>query len=157
MSAALIRLAGRQDAARVSLALRSLSQDTNDTHRASDALIAAAGFGAHPAFLALLAEAGGAVVGLALCSPFMSTTRGKVGVYVSDLWVDQGQRGQGLGQRLLAAARDTARERWGATFLRLAVYADNPRAVAFYTRLGFIATEGEHWIALDGAALEALA
>jgi len=157
LSRAVIRLAGPQDAGLVSLALRALSHDTNDTHRASDALIAAAGFGAHPAYLALLAEAGGTVVGLALFSPFLSTTRGKVGAYVSDLWVDASQRGQGLGPRLLAAARDTARDRWGGAFLRLAVYHDNPRAMEFYARLGFIATEGEHWIALDGAALETLA
>ena len=157
MSATLIRLAGPQDAGAVSAALRALSRDMGDGHRASDALIAAAGFGAHPAFLALLAEAGGTVVGLALFSPFLSTTRGKVGAYVSDLWVDASQRGQGLGPRLLAAARDTARDRWGGAFLRLAVYHDNPRAMAFYARLGFIATEGEHWIALDGAALETLA
>ncbi len=157
MSAPLIRLAGPLDAGTVSLALRALSHDTGDTHRASDALIASAGFGAHPAYLALLAEAGGTVVGLALFSPFLSTTRGKVGVYVSDLWVDASQRGQGLGPRLLAQVRDAARGQWGATFLRLAVYHDNPRAMAFYARLGFVATEGEHWIALDGAALEALA
>lgn len=157
MSATLIRLAGPQDCARVSDALRALSHDTNDTHRASDALIAAAGFGAHPAYLALLAEAGAETVGLALFSPFLSTTRGKVGAYVSDLWVAASQRGQGLGPRLLAGVRDAARSRWGAAFLRLAVYHDNPRAVAFYARLGFVATAGEHWIALDGAPLEALA
>ena len=46
-------------------------------------------------------------------------------------------RGQGLGRRLLAAAIEMAPESWDVRFLKLAVYDDNPRARAFYDRLGF--------------------
>jgi len=65
-------------------------------------------------------------------------------------------RGLQLGPRLLAAVRDEAAARWGAGFIRLAVYADNPRAVAFYERMGFAARTGEVGMILEGAALGAI-
>lgn len=157
---AALRLAGAGDGPRVSAALRALSDAMGDTHRASDALIAATGFGAHPAFQAVLAEtgaeAGAEVVGIAVFSPFLSTTRGKIGAFVTDLWVSDAMRGQGLGPRLLAAVRNVAAAQWGAGFLRLMVYDDNPRAVGFYERIGFRGNPHETWMTLEGQALEAL-
>lgn len=151
-----IRLAGASDAARLNAALRALSDDLDDTHRATDADIAGAGFGHDPAFRALLAFREDTVVGVALFSPLYSTTQGRAGAYVSDLWVAQSARGSRLGPRLLAAVRDEAKARWGAGFIRLAVYADNPRAVAFYERMGFAARTGEVGMILEGAALGAI-
>lgn len=151
-----IRLAGAADAARLNAALRALSDDLGDSHGATDADIAAAGFGPDPAFRALLALQGDRVVGAAVFSPIYSTTRGQAGAYVSDLWVANSARGSRLGPRLLAAVRDTAAARWGAGFIRLAVYSDNPRAVAFYERMGFAARAGEVGMILEGAALAAI-
>lgn len=146
-----IRLAEAADAGRLNAALRALSADLGDTHRATDADIAAAGFGSEPAFRAILALRAEQVVGVAVFSPLYSTTRGCAGAYVSDLWVARAARGDGLGPRLLAAVRDA-----GAGFIRLAVYGDNPRAVAFYERMGFAARRGEVGMILDGAALKAI-
>ncbi|OYX45516.1 MAG: hypothetical protein B7Z02_00730 [Rhodobacterales bacterium 32-67-9] len=151
-----IRLAEAADAARLNAALRALSDDLGDEHRATDADIAAAGFGAEPAFRALLALRGDATVGVAVFSPIYSTTRATAGAYVSDLWVAQSARGARLGPRLLASVRDAAQARWGGGFIRLSVYADNPRAVAFYERMGFSARTGEVGMILDGAALRAI-
>lgn len=149
----MIRLAEAADAARLNAALRALSDDLGDTHGASDADIAAAGFGPDPAFRAVLALRGEDVVGVAVFSPIYSTTRSSAGVFVSDLWVAASARGARLGPRLLAAVRDAASARAGCGFIRLAVYAENPRAVAFYKRMGFQARAGEVGMILDGAAL----
>lgn len=151
-----IRLAGAADAARLNAALRALSDDLGDEHRATNENIAAAGFGAEPAFRALLALQGDATVGVAVFSPIYSTTRAMAGAYVSDLWVVPSARGAQLGPRLLAAVRDAAAARWGGGFIRLAVYADNPRAVAFYERMGFSTRTGEVGMILDGAALKTI-
>ncbi|WP_347309735.1 GNAT family N-acetyltransferase [Defluviimonas sp. SAOS-178_SWC] len=152
----MIRLALPGDAARLNAALRALSDDLGDTHRATEADIAAAGFGPDPAFRAVLALRRDDVVGVAVFSPIYSTTRARAGAYVSDLWVADLARGARLGPRLLAAVRDEAAVRWAVEFIRLAVYTDNPRAVAFYERMGFAARTGEVGMILEGAALEAL-
>jgi len=151
-----IRPVERTDVARLNNALRALSATMGDSHRATDADPARAGFGANAAFHALLAEWGGETLGVAVYSPLYSTTRGLAGAYVSDLWVSAGARGKGPGSRLLCAVRDRARGQWGAGFLRLAVYADNPAAQAFYTRLGFGVMRGDIWMTLEGEALDAI-
>lgn len=149
-----IRPAEAGDVELLDAALRALSGDLGDTHRATAADLREAGFGPRPAFRALLALQGGGAVGVAVFSPLYSTTRGVPGAYVSDLWVAASARGAGLGQRLLAAVRDEAALQWGAGFIRLAVYADNPRAVAFYERIGFRTRTGEIGMLLEGEALE---
>lgn len=154
MDGVVIRPAGAADVALLDTALRALSDDLGDTHRATVEDLRAAGFGAQPAFRALLALQGERAVGVALFSPLYSTTRGVPGAYVSDLWVAASARGAGLGQRLLAAVRDQARTLWGAGFIRLAVYQDNARALAFYHALGFAAHPGETSLVVAGADLD---
>lgn len=149
-----IRAAGPGDVALLDAALRALSADLGDTHRATPEGLRAAGFGAQPAFRALLALAGDSALGAAVFSPLYSTTRGFPGAYVSDLWVAASARGAGLGPKLLAAVRDEARALWGAGFIRLAVYEENPRAIAFYERMGFAARTGETGMILEGPALD---
>ena len=156
MGAVRIFQVGRQDVARLDAALRSLSADMGDTHRASVDDLLRAGFGPLPAFHALLAEAGPEVLAAAVYSPVMSTTWGKPGAYVSDLWVARGARGTGLGAAMLAAVRDAARTAWGAGFLRLAVYDDNTPALAFYRARGFEARPRETFMTLEGESLDNL-
>lgn len=148
-----IRRAEAADAALLDRALRQLSGDLGDPHRAGLADLRRAGFGASPVFLAMLAEKDGVLGGAVLASPLFSTTRGGAGLYVSDLWVAAEGRGQRLGARLLAAARDEGARLWQARFLRLPVYRDNARAMAFYQRLGFRVLEEERMVVLEGAAL----
>ncbi|MGG7644329.1 GNAT family N-acetyltransferase [Rhodovulum sp. YNF3179] len=151
-----IRQATPADAGRLNAALAALSADLDDPHAADADLLARAISGAAPAAHALLAEGTTGLLGAALYSPLVSTARGQAGVYVSDLWIADAARGQGLGRRLLAAvARDAAR-RWRAGFIKLAVYEDNPRARAFYDRLGFTPAAREQYMSMQGAAFEAL-
>ena len=140
----------------VALALRSLARDMGDPYRMDAALLARLLGDSAGTTGAVLA--GDAVpVGVALYSLFASTTRGQIGAFVTDLWVDESQRGTGLGRALLASVRDAVAARWGATFLRLNYYADNPGAAAFYARLGFTPQPKEIWVTLEGTQLEALA
>ncbi|MGO4907427.1 GNAT family N-acetyltransferase [Pseudorhodobacter sp. W20_MBD10_FR17] len=132
-------------------ALTQLSRDLGDTHMASVSALEAAGFGASPAWRALLARRGDVPVGALLASPLFSTTRGGLGLFVSDLWVDAGMRGQGLGQQLLGYA---LRE-WAPVFVKLSVYETNLDGHVFYTRTGFTAQDDTNMI-LHGAALERL-
>jgi ribosomal protein S18 acetylase RimI-like enzyme len=153
-----IRPAEPGDAEALDAALAALSADLGDVHRSDAAALRAHGFGPGASFRALVAEGGGAAgfAGAVLMSPIFSTVKGGPGVYVSDLWVAPGLRGSGLGRRLLAAAAEAARAEWGARHLKLTVYDDNPRARAFYERLGFVADPRALTLAIEGAALDAL-
>lgn len=152
-----IRQAEPQDAAGLNRALGRLSADMGDAHLATDADIARVCFGPAPVLHAPLAEnAGGTIIGVVACSPFFSTVYGAVGIYVSDLWVDEDMRGKRLGQRLLAAVRAAGIDKWDARFLRLGVYHDNPSALAFYERIGFVHASETQFLTLAGHAFETL-
>lgn len=96
----------------------------------------------------MLATAREETCGAVAFAPCFSTYRGGPGLFVSDLWVSEGMRGQNLGPRLLAAAGRYARQQWGAGFLKLSVYHDNPRAQTFYLRLGFETLDEESNLSL---------
>jgi len=151
-----IMRAGREDADRLHFALTRLSADMGDTHAASLDNLLRHGFSKEPAFFGLLALQDEKTVGALIASPVFSTTRGGAGLYVSDLWVAAETRGAGLGKRLLAAALDHAPETWTVTFLKLAVYHDNPDARRFYERLGFEPRQDETVFDLKGTALDTL-
>lgn len=148
-----IRRAGRGDADRLHGALKNLSEDLGDTHAAGVDDLVRHGFSQTPAFFALIATRKADTVGALMASPVFSTARGGAGLYVSDLWVAEDTRGAGLGPRLLAAALDHAPASWTVTFLKLAVYHDNPAAGRFYERLGFEPRGGETVFDLSGPAL----
>ena len=136
-----------EDAAALNSALAQLSADMGDEHKATDADIARFCFGPAPVLHAIVASSSdGRLVGIA----------GSVGIYVSDLWVDEHIRGQRLGQRLLAAVHKAGLDAWNASFIRLGVYHDNPRARAFYERVGFVHSEDTEFITLAGNALQSL-
>jgi len=152
-----IRLAVPGDEAVLNRALGQLSSGMGDEHRASEADIARFCFGSTPVFHALLAETtDGNVVGVAAYSPFFSTVYGSVGIYVSDLWVAEQARGKRLGERLLAAVRVAGIDAWDASFIRLNVYHDNPKALAFYQRIGFVHYAETQFMTLAGKEFSSL-
>lgn len=148
-------------------ALRQLSLEMGDEHRAGLSVLEASLFGNARCCAALLATAtqepesvgisGELPLGAAYFSPMFSTVTGGPGVYVSDLWVAPRMRGSGLGKRLLGAAIRAGRSKWNACFLRLATHDHNPRALAFYQHLGFGGRQGETQLFLSGSDLEKLA
>jgi GNAT superfamily N-acetyltransferase len=61
---------------------------------------------------------------------------GEAPVEIGRFYVDRPWQGRGLAQRLMAAARDAARDLGGIT-VWLAVWEHHPRAIAFYQKQGF--------------------
>ncbi|MCH8092599.1 MAG: GNAT family N-acetyltransferase [Proteobacteria bacterium] len=114
------------------------------------------GFGADPAFEALIAECDGAAVGLCLFFESFSTWDGRRGVYVQDIYVAEAARGLGLGRRLLSEAAAISRTR-GGSYLRLSVAAENDQAQAFYRRIGLSWSRDERIYQLRGDDFAALA
>lgn len=143
-----IRLAGPEDAETIAQMLASLASDLGDGARFASTpdSIRRDGFSADPLFSVMIA--GG--VGLSLFFPHYSTTRGRPGVYVQDLWVAPAARGQDLGRRLLAATAAHAAQNWGAAYMALTTHGHNAAARGFYRRLGFVAADGDVPMYLTG-------
>lgn len=153
-----IRTAVAEDVEAIHAALVALARATGGeadlTSTAED--IRAHGFGADPAFEALIAEIDGGFAGLAITFPIFSTWRGERGVYVQDLYVEAALRGRGVGEALLREVARRARAR-GAGYLSLSVDAGNAAAQAFYARLGIPYAAKERLHLAKGAAFAALA
>jgi GNAT superfamily N-acetyltransferase len=102
--------------------------------------------GPRPDIEGIIAERGNEAVGMVLFFPWLSTWRGRLNLYIQDLYVAPAERGGGLGRRLLASAAREGRAR-GCKGLLLAVEVGNADAGKFYTRLGFQRIEDErHWL-----------
>ncbi len=114
------------------------------------------GFGADPAFEALIAEQDGAAVGLCLFFESFSSWDGRRGVYVQDIYISEAARGLGLGRRLLAEAAAISRAR-GGSYLRLSVEAENDQAQVFYKRAGLAWSKNERIYQVRGDDFVALA
>tara|TARA_R110002096_G_scaffold319292_3_gene513526 strand:+ start:1347 stop:1829 length:483 start_codon:yes stop_codon:yes gene_type:complete len=137
-------------------ALRQLGADLGDDYRVDEAALEAALCGPAPACFAPLASRAGKPVGAVLAAPVFSTSRGGAGLFISDLWVAQGLRGQGLARQLLARTLHEGAGRNAGHFLKLSVYRDNPGALAANGRLGFSVSADELNMVLTGAPLKTL-
>jgi GNAT superfamily N-acetyltransferase len=87
----------------------------------------------------LVAERGGAVVGIVTGQLVVSTAEGAPSALVEDMVVDGRFRGRGAGAALLRAIEAWARGR-GATRLQLLADRENAPALAFYARMGWAGT-----------------
>jgi RimJ/RimL family protein N-acetyltransferase len=83
----------------------------------------------------VVAEAGSEIVGNALVMTDRDVSSRHVGVL--SVTVADGWRDVGLGTALVAATQEWVRDR-GLTRLALSVFPDNTRAIAVYTRAGFV-------------------
>lgn len=90
------------------------------------------GFGAHPAFLAHVAELDNHIVGAAIYYQAYSTWKGKY-IYLDDIIVTASCRGKGIGRKLFDAVGTTARAS-GANLLRWHVLEWNEPAINFYKK-----------------------
>lgn len=87
----------------------------------------------------LVAERADGVVGMCTGQLVVSTAEGGPALLVEDVVVDPDHRGRGVGRALLAALADWARGR-GVRRLQLLADGNNGPALAFYERLGWLAT-----------------
>ena len=102
---------------------------------ATEAQLKEHGFGAKPAFEALIAELDGEPAGLALFHPRFSTWLGTPTLFLEDIVVREAARGHGVGRLLMARLAAIALERgWGRIDFHVLDW--NP-ARGFYQKLGF--------------------
>lgn len=92
------------------------------------------GFGADPAFRALVAEVAGEVVGYALYFSGYDTDRASRGVYLADLYVAPDHRREGVGRALIKGTARACREA-GGSWMFWSVLKRNKGARKFYRRL----------------------
>lgn len=92
------------------------------------------GFGPNPLYGLLVAEAEGKIVGMSLYYFRYSTWKGKR-LYLEDLIVTETWRGKGLGEALLKATIEKAREE-NCTGLMWQVLDWNQPAITFYQKFG---------------------
>lgn len=153
-----IRRAAEDDVRTLSALLAEMSEELGVTaaSRCGARALRTHGFGDRPLFRAMLAERGDRALGLTLHFPEFSTFRGQPGVYVQDLFIRPEARATGLARAILAAAARDAAEAWGAAYMRLCAHETNPRALAFYAKLGFGTDKGERPLWIDREAFRAL-
>ena len=157
MSAVVIRQATAADAKALAALIGELLalHDTSAPERLDRALVRD-GFGPAPRFEALIAEADGVALGMALFYPGYRPSLMAPGLVLEDLHVRAEARGKGIGRRLLARLATIAGAR-GCAYVEWTVAADNDGARAFYHRLGAGERKGKTAYCLDATALAVLA
>ncbi len=126
-----------------------------DAVKATVAGLADTLFGPTPTAEAIVAEADGVVVGMALFFTNYSTWSGKNGLYLEDLYVTPAARGSGLGKALLRRLAALAVER-GYARVEWSVLDWNDPAIGFYRSIGAVPKDEWTVYRLDGEALAAL-
>ena len=90
-----------------------------------------------PRVRVLVAEINGKVVGYAMFDDSYDTANAARGLYLNDIIVEESVRGDGVARRLMAAVMREAK-RQGDVFVWWVAKPTNPRALAFYKKLGAI-------------------
>lgn len=98
-------------------------------------------------FILLVADNDELVGYLALCFGYTIEFGGR-DAFVDELYVAEGERGRGLGSRLLQAAKEQA-TKLGVNALHLEVARANAAAKTFYSKLGFKGRETFHLMTCD--------
>jgi GNAT superfamily N-acetyltransferase len=153
-----IRPAEPSDAAALLRLIKELAayEREPDAVEATEASLAEVLFCPAPLVHALVAEAGGRVVGMAIWFLSFSTWTGRHSLFLEDLFVEPGQRGTGLGRELMRALATTAVEH-GCARMDWSVLDWNEPSIGFYRSLG--ARPMDEWTGwrIDGDGLAKLA
>ncbi|MBA3040340.1 MAG: GNAT family N-acetyltransferase [Alphaproteobacteria bacterium] len=94
-------------------------------------------FGPLPWITALVADGGEGLIGYAILVPLYRAEEGKRGMDLHHLYVRDGQRGNGIGQHLVARARELARQS-GCDYLSVSAATGNFAAHRFYEHMDFV-------------------
>ncbi|WP_158090157.1 GNAT family N-acetyltransferase [Kiloniella majae] len=106
------------------------------------------GFGTKPLFSALIAEKNSDVLGYAIFSYGFWADSFQGMIFMTDLFVRQDWRSQGVGQAMIEELRRIGRYN-DCELLMWTVWKGNPPARKFYDKLGAISLQGETLMALD--------
>ncbi|TKC83899.1 GNAT family N-acetyltransferase [Trinickia terrae] len=155
---AVIRPATPADVGSIFALMLELAEFEKLTHLfvATEAGVRDALFGERPAAEALVAEAGGKIVGYALFFHNFSTFLGRRGLYLEDLYVQPSQRGSGLGRAMLQRLAAMAIERQCGRF-EWTVLDWNQNAIDFYEKMGATVLPDWRIVRMTGDALAQLA
>ncbi|MDR6756014.1 GNAT superfamily N-acetyltransferase [Mycoplana sp. BE70] len=93
-------------------------------------------FGPSPWVSALVAEAGGRLIGYAILVPLYRAAEGRRGMELHQIFVRKDHRGTGIGRHLVARAREQARLA-GCSFLSVSAATGNFQAHRFYEEMNF--------------------
>ena len=131
-----IRWAKKKDLSQILDLIKALAifEREPDAVEIDEAYLEEKGFGEHPSFQCIVAEAGGKIEGMALVYKRFSTWKGEV-LHLEDLIVNQSMRGQGLGEALLNEVVKYGGE-LGVKRISWEVLDWNTPAIEFYEKKG---------------------
>ena len=150
----LVRDAVPDDVGQVVDLVRQLAryERSEDAVQATEEDLRRALFCTSPQVFALVAEAEGKVIGIAVYFVSFATWTGRHGLYLEDLFVVPEHRSRGVGRALLGSLAARALDR-GCARVEWAVLDWNQPAIDFYRSLGAIANDDWTTFRLSGAAL----
>jgi GNAT superfamily N-acetyltransferase len=153
----LVRDAAPEDVGQLVDLVRQLAryERSEDAVKATEEDLRRALFCPAPQVFALVAEADGKVVGIAVYFMSFSTWTGRQGLYLEDLFVVPEHRSRGVGRALLGTLAARALDR-GCARLEWAVLDWNQSAIDFYRSLGATANDDWTTFRLSGTALAQL-
>lgn len=131
------------------------THDRQDQMIATEEQLLRDGFGDHPQFEAVVAEANGEVVGIAIFHPTYHLWTASRGLFIEELAVSPRMRGHGIGQKLVSGVANIAIER-NCSHLEMNVVHANP-AKNFYDRFGFVHVDDLLTYRLSGQKFKRLA
>lgn len=129
-------------------------QGVGDRVHVTAAELRRAGFGPVPQFEAIIADDHGKPVGLAMFQTHYTIWDGSSSLQITDLFVDEGARGTGVGFRLVQEVARTARER-DCNSLQLNMVHANSSRISL-DRIGFVHQDDLLHYRLDAAAFRKL-
>lgn len=152
-----LRKAEARDVPRMLALVRELAtfEKEPEAVTVTEAEMREAGFGPSPVWFGWVAEADGAIIGMAVCYTRYSTWRGRT-LYLEDIIVTEAARGRKVGERLFRTCVAHAAAA-GFNWMRWQVLDWNTEAIRFYERFGASVSSG--WLngELTKAQLRALA
>lgn len=131
-----IRNAKVDDLAGLHEMITALAAHHNDPAAITEEALQRDLFGPVPWITALVADTGTELIGYAILVPLYKAQDGNRGMDLHHLFVRDGYRGHGIGQHLVARARETARIA-GCDYLSVSAATGNSAAHRFYEHLDF--------------------
>lgn len=144
-----IRKAKIEDSAQLWVLMRDLAvfEKYIDSFAITPEVVRDSGFRKSPPdFHCIVAEDDGQIVGMLVYYLLPYTAQNRPAIYMKELFVSEGHRGQGIGRQLMSALRDAAKEHHCAQ-IKWTVAPWNKAGVRFYERLG--ARENSDWLSFD--------
>lgn len=131
-----IRHAKRHDLPELNAMIAALAAHHHDASAMTPDILERDLFGDRPWITALVADTGSELIGYAILVPLYRAQEGARGMDLHHLFVRDGQRGHGIGQHLVARARDIARTA-GCGYLSVSATTGNSAAHRFYEYMEF--------------------